>query len=65
MLRENDPYRPGLLAILGGGACLLIFLKLIGKIDWSWWFVLAPIWIPLAFAATLFALLVSFTAKES
>ena len=23
---------------------VFIVLKLIGKIDWSWWWVLAPIW---------------------
>lgn len=32
----------GLLAIV------FIVLKLLGKIDWSWGWVLAPIWIPLA-----------------
>lgn len=25
---------------------LLIYLKLTNQIDWSWWWVLAPIWIP-------------------
>jgi len=29
---------------------LFIALKLIGKIDWSWWWVLSPIWIPLVIA---------------
>lgn len=24
---------------------LFIALKLLGKIDWSWWWVLSPIWI--------------------
>ena len=24
---------------------VLIVLKLLGKIDWSWWWVLSPIWI--------------------
>jgi hypothetical protein len=24
---------------------VFIILKLIGKIDWSWWWVLSPIWI--------------------
>lgn len=30
------------------GLLTLIFitLKLLDKIDWSWWWVLAPIWIP-------------------
>lgn len=27
---------------------VFITLKLIGYIDWSWWWVLAPTWIPLA-----------------
>lgn len=27
---------------------VFIVLKLIGKIDWSWWWVLAPMWGPLA-----------------
>lgn len=33
-----------------GGILTLIFitLKLLGKITWSWWWVLSPIWISLA-----------------
>lgn len=33
-----------------GGLLALLFigLKLTGYINWSWWWVLAPIWIPLA-----------------
>ena len=27
---------------------VFITLKLLGKITWSWWWVLAPSWIPLA-----------------
>lgn len=32
-----------------GGALFLIFLvlKLVGVITWSWWWVTAPLWIPL------------------
>ena len=30
---------------------LFIALKLTHVIDWSWWWVLAPIWIPLAILA--------------
>lgn len=29
-------------------AILFIGLKLTGYIDWSWWWVLSPIWIPFA-----------------
>lgn len=34
---------------------LLIFLtlKLTNLIDWSWWWVLSPIWIPACFAAVV------------
>lgn len=32
------------------GATFLVFLvlKLMNKIDWSWWWVAAPLWIPAA-----------------
>ena len=36
---------------IGFGSLLLltfIILKLVGVIDWSWWWVLSPIWIPVA-----------------
>lgn len=35
---------------------LIIFvtLKLVGALDWSWFFVLAPLWGPLAFFAIIF-----------
>ena len=31
------------------GLLLIVFitLKLLGKITWSWWWVLSPMWIPL------------------
>lgn len=33
-----------------GGLLAIVFitLKLTGYIDWSWWWVLSPFWIPLA-----------------
>ena len=35
-----------------GGILFVVFLilKLIGYIDWSWWWVTAPLWIPFAIA---------------
>lgn len=38
---------PGLLGIL------FIGLKLSDKIDWSWWWVLSPFWIPTAVAIVI------------
>lgn len=39
-----------------GGLLTLVFitLKLLGKIDWSWWWVLSPLWIGLAIALLIF-----------
>ncbi len=33
------------IGFLGALALIFITLKLIGKITWSWWYVLMPIWI--------------------
>ncbi len=33
---------------------LFVALKLTGHIDWSWWWVLSPVWIVAAFAAVAF-----------
>jgi hypothetical protein len=43
-----------------GGLLAIVFitLKLLGKIDWSWWWVLSPIWI--VFAIILFVFLIIF-----
>ncbi len=39
---------------------LLIFVafKLSGLIDWSWWWVLSPLWIPLVIAFVLFLIMI-------
>jgi hypothetical protein len=41
-----------------GGALTLLFitLKLIGVIQWSWWWVLSPIWIPITLVLGLVVL---------
>lgn len=38
----------GGIGFLGALTILFIALKLTNVIDWSWWWVLAPIWIPVA-----------------
>jgi len=30
------------------------FAKIYDKIDWSWWWVFSPLWIPLAFCIIIF-----------
>jgi len=39
-------------------ALFLVFLvlKLVGTIDWSWWWVTAPIWIPCAIFLPIIAI---------
>lgn len=41
---------PGVLSILG---IAFIILKLVGVIEWSWWWVTLPFWGPLAFLLLL------------
>jgi hypothetical protein len=45
---------PGLLCLL------FITLKLCGVIDWSWLWVLSPLWIPVAIALVIVALCFAF-----
>ena len=49
----------GLLAIL------FIGLKLAGVITWSWWWVLAPIWIPALICTAVLAGILFWLAKET
>ena len=44
----DAPTATGGIGFSGLLTIVFITLKLIGKIDWSWWWVLAPIWIPAA-----------------
>lgn len=48
VVRTNGIGFFGLLAIV------FITLKLTGYIAWSWWWVLAPLWIPFALVITIF-----------
>lgn len=50
----------GGITFMGALALLLIALKLLGIIEWSWLWVLAPIWLRLCFAVltTLILLLI-------
>lgn len=43
-------------------ALTLVFvtLKLTGVIDWSWWWVLSPLWIQIVFMAALFVAALAF-----
>lgn len=46
-----------------GGVLTVVFVifKLLGKLDWSWWWVFSPLWIP-ALAILAFILICLFVA---
>lgn len=51
--------------VVGLGVCdvlgiVFIVLKLVGVISWSWWWVLAPFWIPLAIVVVCLIILAIF-----
>lgn len=59
----NNPRSNGFLTLL---LLLFITLKLTGVIAWSWWWVLAPFWIPLTLVLGIlgFALLLAWLAQR-
>jgi uncharacterized protein (DUF983 family) len=42
-----------------GSVLFVVFLvlKLVGVIDWSWWWVTSPLWIPLVLILGIFAII--------
>lgn len=50
---------PGILGLLG---VAFVVLKLVSVINWSWWWVLAPFWIPLALTAIILIIGIIFVA---
>ena len=54
----------GGVGFLGLLTIVFITLKLIGYISWSWWWVLAPMWIPLTIAVIIFGIVVALSTKR-
>jgi transmembrane Fragile-X-F protein len=52
---ENSSSTSGGIGFLGLLTILFIGLKLTGYVGWSWWWVLAPIWIPSVVGVALLA----------
>lgn len=51
------------MGFLGLLAIVFIVLKLTKVIDWSWWWVLSPIWAPLALIVAIIGLVVVFLLR--
>ncbi len=57
-MKENNSSRSiGFTTLL---VIAFIVLKLCKVIDWSWWWVLSPIWIPVALLLVVYALIILF-----
>ena len=53
-----EKYNYAGLDFLGLLTITFIVLKLTGVIDWSWWWVLAPVWIPFVITIMILAIIV-------
>jgi hypothetical protein len=59
---ENSKESTGGLGIVTVVQIIFLILKLTGNIWWSWWWVLSPIWIPIAlFFLVFFTMLIVIT----
>lgn len=61
-MAPNDNSSSGGIGFLGVLALIFITLKLMGFIDWSWWWVLAPLWGGFAFVLLVVVFAVAWTA---
>ena len=61
MSKESSSSGIGLCTVL-----LIVFLvlKLTGNIDWSWWWVTAPLWIPLMLVVPIICGIILFIALK-
>jgi hypothetical protein len=60
MSNNNSTTQSGGIGFFGLLAIVFITLKLMGYITWSWWWVLAPLWAPLAVVLAIFLIIVIF-----
>ncbi len=52
-MSESNSSSSGGIGFVGLLTIVFIVLKLIGKISWSWWWVLSPIWITVGLVAAV------------
>lgn len=52
-MTDSKQQASGGISFLGLLAIVFITLKLCNVITWSWWWVTAPLWIPVAFCAAI------------
>ena len=62
-MSENNYSNKGGIGFVGLLTILFIALKLLGKISWSWVWVLSPLWIPVAVSIILIIIAFIFGRK--
>lgn len=62
-MSESKTVNTGGIGFTGLLAIVFITLKLTNYIDWSWWWVLAPLWIPFTLAIVLILVLLALGGK--
>lgn len=55
---EEKNYKSSGLGFCGALTIAFIVLKLCGVIEWSWAWVLAPLWIPIAIVGAIFLIMI-------
>ena len=59
MVKENTSSGIGVGMVL---FIVFLVLKLTGTIDWSWWWVTSPLWIPIALAILISGIIITVAA---
>jgi hypothetical protein len=58
MISKNNSSGLSLTAVI---FIVFLILKLTGNIDWSWWWITSPLWIPIAFVLSIFFIAIFIT----
>ena len=62
MSKETTTFNSGVLTVL---FVVFLVLKLTGEIDWSWWWVTSPLWLPLVLLlVTIIGVVVFYNVKK-
>ena len=64
MSKEQNVSYSGGIGFTGLLTIVFVILKLLGKIDWSWWWVLSPLWISFLLVLVFFVILLIIELKN-
>ena len=64
MSKEQSVSYSGGIGFTGLLTIVFVILKLLGKIDWSWWWVLSPLWISFLLVIVFFVILLIIELKN-